>query len=170
MTDSRPIIIYLAEKYGKDDSLYPKIPKDRALVNQRLFFDLSMYQNFGAYFFGQVYFNKPADESKIQPIKDSLKFLDGFLEGQEWSCGDNMTIADIALVATISTFDVSAEMDLSGYPNIIRWYEKCKKSIPGYDANQEGAEDYRKFYAKVKKFWGFFAQPHIQKAINLNFP
>lgn len=40
--------MYLAEKYGKDDSLYPKDVKKRALVNQRLFFDMgTLYQRFG---------------------------------------------------------------------------------------------------------------------------
>lgn len=37
--DSHAILSYLVEQYGKDDSLYPKDPYQRALVNQRLFFD-----------------------------------------------------------------------------------------------------------------------------------
>lgn len=36
---SHAIAMYLADKYGKDDSLYPKDLKNRAIVNQRLFFD-----------------------------------------------------------------------------------------------------------------------------------
>lgn len=39
--ESRAIACYLADKYGKDDSLYPKDLKRRALVNQRLYFDSS---------------------------------------------------------------------------------------------------------------------------------
>ena len=30
---------YLVERYGKDDSLYPKDPQKRAVVNHRLQFD-----------------------------------------------------------------------------------------------------------------------------------
>lgn len=38
---------YLANKYGKDDSLYPKDPQKRAIVDQRLYFDGgSLYQSF----------------------------------------------------------------------------------------------------------------------------
>lgn len=37
--DSHAILMYLMDQYGKDDSLYPKDPYQRALVNQRLFFD-----------------------------------------------------------------------------------------------------------------------------------
>lgn len=41
MWESRAIASYLADKYGKDDQLYPKDLKRRALVNQRLYFDSS---------------------------------------------------------------------------------------------------------------------------------
>lgn len=39
--ESRAIASYLADKFGKDDQLYPKDLKRRALVNQRLYFDSS---------------------------------------------------------------------------------------------------------------------------------
>ena len=39
--ESRAIACYLADKYGKDDQYYPKDLKQRALINQRLYFDSS---------------------------------------------------------------------------------------------------------------------------------
>lgn len=48
LTESRAIMCYLVDKYGKDDALYPKDPAWRALVNQRLYFDLStLHQRYG---------------------------------------------------------------------------------------------------------------------------
>ncbi|ENN73491.1 hypothetical protein YQE_09916, partial [Dendroctonus ponderosae] len=44
------IMQYLVDKYAKDDSLYPKDLKKRAIVNLRLFFDACyLFPKFGAY-------------------------------------------------------------------------------------------------------------------------
>lgn len=49
--ESRAIITYLADQYGKNDSLYPKDAKKRALVNQRLYFDIgTLYARFSDYY------------------------------------------------------------------------------------------------------------------------
>jgi glutathione S-transferase len=40
LCSSRAILGYLVDQYGKEDSLYPKDPKKRAIVNQRLYFDI----------------------------------------------------------------------------------------------------------------------------------
>lgn len=39
--DSHAIGIYLAQKFGKDDSLYPRDFVRRTVVNERLFFEAS---------------------------------------------------------------------------------------------------------------------------------
>ncbi len=43
LNESRAAAAYLAETYGKDDKLYPKDAKAKAVVNQRLFFDMGTF-------------------------------------------------------------------------------------------------------------------------------
>lgn len=52
LNESRAICAYLVNQYGKDDKLYPKDPKVRAKVDQRLYFDMGVFY----YRFGQVYY------------------------------------------------------------------------------------------------------------------
>lgn len=59
--------------------------------------------------------------------------------------GDNLTVADIALVATISTLEV-ASFDLSKYPNVVAWYERAKATTPGYDINEAGLAHFKRFF------------------------
>lgn len=51
--ESRVILTYLASTYGKDDALYPKDIRTRAMVDQRLHFDLgTLYCRTFEYFVG----------------------------------------------------------------------------------------------------------------------
>ena len=52
MNESRAICAYIVNQYGKDDKLYPKDPKTRARVDQRMYFDMGVFY----YRFGQLYY------------------------------------------------------------------------------------------------------------------
>lgn len=58
--------------------------------------------------------------------------------------GDNLTVADISLVATVSTIEL-AGIDISKYSNVAEWFERCKATTPGYDLNEAGLEEFKKF-------------------------
>lgn len=144
--ESRAIMIYLVEKYGKTDSLYPKCPKKRAVINQRLFFDLgTLYQRFADYYYPQLFAKQPANPDNFKKMEDAFGFLNTFLEGQQFCAGDSLTLADIALVATVSTYDV-AKFDISKYPNVQKWYKMMQGVCPGYDLNVQGMEEFKKFF------------------------
>lgn len=53
------------------------------------------------------------------------------LEGKEFAAGDHLTVADLTLVATVSTYEVM-NYDFTKFKNVCRWYNKVKGTAPGY--------------------------------------
>lgn len=135
--ESRAILAYLVEKYGRNDSLYPKEAKARALVNQRLFFDLgTLYPALSEYYFPQMQ-GKPADPEKFKKVEAAVGILDAFLEGKLYLAGEKLTIADISIWSTVAAF-ILFKLDLSKYPNIVKWYENGEKTAPGWEEIENG--------------------------------
>lgn len=145
--ESRAILGYLVDKYAKTDSLYPKDPTKRALVDQRLYFDMgTLYQRFADYYYPQIFAKAPANPENLKKIEDAFGFLNIFLEGMEYAVGDTLTIADLALIATVSSFEV-ASFDFSKYANVAKWYERCRGTAPGWDINEAGCAQFKRFFS-----------------------
>lgn len=131
--ESRAIMAYLVEQYGKNDSLYPKDPKKRAVVNQRLFFDANnLYQAFADYFYPTIFAGAPKDKTKLEKLEQVLAFLDKFLEGENYAAGKNLTIADLTLATTVSNFEL-IDLDLAKFKNVNKWFQRVKTEIVQYE-------------------------------------
>ncbi|KAH8306294.1 hypothetical protein KR018_006376, partial [Drosophila ironensis] len=146
--ESRAIAVYLIEKYGKpDSSLYPKDPQKRALINQRLYFDMgTLYDALAKYFFPIFRTGKPGDPENLEKVNTAFGFLNTFLEGQEFVAGSQLTVADIVLLATVSTTEMFS-YDLSKYPNVEKWYKNAPKVVAGWEDNLQSLNEAKKFLA-----------------------
>ncbi|KAJ6635461.1 Glutathione S-transferase 1, isoform C [Pseudolycoriella hygida] len=146
--ESRSIATYLIEKYGKDDSLYPKDPLKRAIVNQRLYFDLgTFYQRLMERYYPLLF---PTFEGRVIPnaednLKNAVGFLNSFLDGNDFAAGEAYTVADISLLATTETLK-ACDFDLSPFSNVVAWYERAKAITPGFDINEMHGKEFRKFF------------------------
>ncbi|KAH8310311.1 hypothetical protein KR044_000673 [Drosophila immigrans] len=140
--ESRAIIVYLAEKYAKEDTLLPKDPQKRALVNQRLFFDLgTLTQAFAEYYYPLFRNEGPADPEKFKKIEAAFEFLNTFLEGEKYVAGDRFTVADIAILTTVTTY-LACHFKIDSYPNVQKWYNTVQKEAAGFEENVEAAKEY----------------------------
>lgn len=149
--ESRALLGYLVDKYAKDDSLYPKDPQQRAIVNQRLYFDMGiLYQRYADFFYPQIKQNLPADPEKLKKLDEAVEFLEQFLSNSKYAAGENITIADYALIASFSTI-VASEIDYSRFPNVNRWYELCLNTLPGIEVNVEGIETLKVYVKNFKE-------------------
>ncbi|XP_072758721.1 glutathione S-transferase 1-1-like isoform X1 [Anoplolepis gracilipes] len=137
--ESRAIMKYLANQYGKDDSLYPKDPKKRALIDQRLDFDLgTLYPAFTDAYYTWFFTGVVPDQAKYDKMNSALSFLDKFLEGENYVAGKTLTLADIALVVTVSNFKIM-DYDLSKYSNILKWFAKIQDEAVKYHEIEDKA-------------------------------
>ncbi|XP_071569699.1 glutathione S-transferase 1-like [Temnothorax nylanderi] len=150
--ESRAIMSYLANQYGKNDSLYPKDPKKRAVVDQRLYFDLAtLYQSFADYYYTLVFSGVTPEQAKYDKVNNALAFLDKFLEGENYAAGKTLTLADLALVVTIANFKLM-DHDLSKYSNILRWFAKIQAEAPKYNEIEgEGIKAFKAFVDNIRK-------------------
>jgi glutathione S-transferase len=148
--ESRAILSYLVEKYGKNDAFFPKDPQKRAVINQRLYFDMgTLYKTFSDYYYPQLMAKQPADPEKFKKMEEAVGYLDGFLAKSKYAAGDKITIADYALIATFSTFE-AAHYDFSRFTNIVRWYDLCKTTLVGIEENAEGIEVIKNWVKAIK--------------------
>lgn len=136
--ESRAICIYLVEKYAKDDSLYPKNPKQRAIVNQRLYFDLDMLTfRINDFFFSQLVINKDIDLVKFKKMEEALVMFNTLLRDSDYAAGEKLTIADFALAVTASVIELTG-YDLNKHSSISRWLRKIKSEVQEWKINEDG--------------------------------
>ncbi|XP_062125597.1 glutathione S-transferase 1-1-like [Drosophila sulfurigaster albostrigata] len=147
--ESRAILTYLIEKYAKDDSLYPKDPQKRAVVNQRVYFDLgTLFKALAEYYYPQFQ-KKEADPEQFKKVEEALSFLNSFLEGQQYLAGDSLTVADIAILSTIASFQ-AVGLDISKYSNVAKWYENGSKVTPAWEELENTVAALKKLVETLK--------------------
>ncbi|XP_053680161.1 glutathione S-transferase D7-like [Anopheles nili] len=137
--ESRAILTYLIDAYRPGHTLYPNIPKEKALINRVLHHDLgSFYPKFfgilGPFFTGAV--SEVSQEMKDSAQK-ALTDLENYLIRNDFFAGENLTVADLSLLPTISSA-VHCGLDLTKYSRLNAWYESCRQ-LKGYEDDQEAA-------------------------------
>lgn len=135
--ESRAILAYFCDKYAKDDSLYPKDPQKRALINQRLYFDMgTLYQRSSDYYFPILLSKAVGDPEKLKKMEEGVALLDTFLASSKYAAGDEITLAEYSILPGVSLF-ATVGFDYSRYKNVTRWYDLCKTTLKGVEENDK---------------------------------
>ncbi|XP_039491009.1 glutathione S-transferase D7 isoform X1 [Drosophila santomea] len=131
--ESRAILSYLVAAYGKSDELYPTDIRVRALVDQRLHFDLgTLYMRLTEYYFPTMFIGAPLDEGKRAKLAEAVGWLNSILEGRQFSAADHFTIADLTLLVTVSQLE-AFEFELRPYKHIRQWLDRCRDHMAPFD-------------------------------------
>ncbi|XP_026826572.1 uncharacterized protein LOC109611401 [Ooceraea biroi] len=161
--ESRPIMIYLVSKYAKNDSLYPKDPKQKALVDQMIFFDAgSLYSNMGKCYLPVIKgLANSINEEDLKRVEKSFEVLNLFLEGRQFAAGENLSIADFTISTTICTI-LCFDFDISRYDNVAAYYERCKESLERYgfeEVHAVGVKAFTEIYHANLQESSYFKMP-----------
>lgn len=140
--DSHAINPYLISKYGKDDSLYPKDLYTRAVIDQRLHFDNGvLFPRFGALVRPIFFENKTEwDPAAVEQIKETFQFLEIFLGDNDYLAGQQLTIADLSIIATVSSIMSNKLFKLDEYPKIDAWIKRMEKLPYFHEINTKALE------------------------------
>ncbi|XP_053614440.1 glutathione S-transferase 1-like [Plodia interpunctella] len=152
LSDSHAINTYLVSKYGaeKRENLYSSDFALRATINQRLYFDAG---NLFPKFFAIVVHilkeggNGPTPQHAAD-IEENYGILDKYLENSSFIAGDRLTLADISIVATVSTLDIFVAVT-DKFPQLQNWFSRMQETEFYQKANAPGLEQI-KGYLKMK--------------------
>lgn len=137
--ESQAILQYFGNKYDTEGTLYPADPEARAKVDQRLFFDMNLSNRVRQYHLAKYYNNPIGDPELLKALETQMGFLDLALQDQKYVAGDELTIADFSVMASVTFCELGA-FPLENYENISRWMELCKETVPGILVDEEAKE------------------------------
>ncbi|CAH1644198.1 unnamed protein product [Spodoptera littoralis] len=141
--DSHAILPYLADTYGKDDSWYPKDVKKRALVNQKLIFNAVIICARARDVTGQVVMTgkRIIKPKLIAAVEEGYEFMEAFLSRTKYIAGDHVTIADVAILAVLTSLTQIIKLDVQKYPKTSAWLENLKTAPYCKKYDEAGANE-----------------------------
>ena len=132
--ESGSILLYLAEKFNV---LIPNEPATRAECMSWLFWQMGSAPYLGGGF-GHFYAYAPfkieyAIDRFTMEVKRQMDVLNQHLADKQYICGDEYSIADIAIWPWYGTlmfntlYEAGEFLDVSSYKNLTRWAEEIRK-------------------------------------------
>jgi len=135
LTESAAICEYIEERYP-NPALMPTDPEGRYEVRRLVtWFDDKfhnevtsklLYERVNKKISGQGYPDSTNVKAGAKAIKYHLDYLGWLLDMRRWLAGDNMTLADFAAAAHLSSLDYISDVDWDRNANVREWYSKIK--------------------------------------------
>ncbi|CAG9133538.1 hypothetical protein JYU34_004460 [Plutella xylostella] len=150
LSESNAIMQYLCDKYKRDSPLYPTEAKARAIINQRMCFNLaSYYANISAYTLAPIFFDYERSSLGLKKVHLVLEVFDTYLArlGARHAAADHLTIADFPLVNSTMTLE-AINVDFSKYERVHKWYNDFKRNYPDlWKISEDAMKELKQFSA-----------------------
>lgn len=140
--DSNAIAIYLVEKYGKDDSLYPKDLTIRTKVNELLFYVASYIFPKGLTIIkgGITGTITEIPQKSIEEFVRGYATIESLLKENAYLAGQTLTLCDLSLWSLMESGAQLVPIEQSRFPKFFAWFRKMQDENQFYELNKEGAD------------------------------
>uniref|UniRef100_A0A1B6H666 Uncharacterized protein n=1 Tax=Homalodisca liturata TaxID=320908 RepID=A0A1B6H666_9HEMI len=129
---SQAINTYLVSKYGKDDSLYPKDLRKRAIVDQRLHYSNDVFYVLKQSTVALLFFKQQPSSELLSKIRETQENVEKLLTGQKFMAGDSLTLADYSYITYMDVLEVYCPAG-NRLPLTKQWQERCKSTMKDFD-------------------------------------
>lgn len=153
LTDSHVILIHLAEKYDMKGNLWPKDYEKRMQVLNRLFFECSFLFRRDSDFMSAIVRQGFAHVDVVhheRKLTEAYGVIESYLENNEYIAGEQLTLADLSIVTTLST--VNLMFPPMRFPRLQRWFTAMQQLDAYKEANCSGLEKLRHTMEHIGKF------------------
>lgn len=144
--DSHAICCYIIGKFAKNDTLYPKDLYTRARIDQRLHFDsgilFPIIKKCAVRILRQQCYD--IQPESVQAANDAYEMMEAFLAEDTYMVGNSMTLADLAIVTSITQLvTLFAMLDDTKYPKIRAWLNRMAELPYFYELNTQHVERFK---------------------------
>nr|WJR88237.1 glutathione S-transferase epsilon 1 [Agrotis ipsilon] len=152
LSDSHAIITYLVWKYGNEQQskLYPDDLRIRANITQRLFFEATVLATTTSAIVYAIYRNEQTEPTpqQIEAVKGAYETLERYLQKTKFVACDHITVADICLVASLTTSAVWVPLD-DKFTKIKAWLKTLAEEDWYKKGNLPGLKQYIEFVKPI---------------------
>ncbi|XP_029709232.1 glutathione S-transferase 1 [Aedes albopictus] len=146
--DSHAIIVYLVQKYAKDDALYPKDLVTQARVNALLHFESGiLFARLRGTLEPIFYHGFPeVPQDKLTAIHGAYDLLEATLQS-DYLVGNSLTLADVSCSTSLSTLNALFPVDAGKCPKLVAYLQRLEKNMPSYkELNSDRAAEAVDFF------------------------
>ncbi|CAG2114719.1 unnamed protein product, partial [Medioppia subpectinata] len=134
LSESRAIMQYLVSKYAPNSALYPTHDlKKRAHVDRLLYYDMSIGYAIRDAVMIKVMRGVEPHENSVKNFKNNFKVLDTFIGDNKYVAGNELTIADISYLSTLTALALNDYKELDDFPNVKNWFFRVQKELPYFN-------------------------------------
>ncbi|XP_017836071.1 glutathione S-transferase E14 [Drosophila busckii] len=156
LTDSHVILIHLVEQFDADGTLWPRDYQARMKVLNRLFFECSMLFRRDSDLMSEIvrkqYANVDVSYHK-RKLTEAYGMLEQYLAEQAYMAGQQLTLADLSIVTTLSTVNLIFPVALEphSWPHLERWLTTMQQ-LDAYDVNRIGLKKLQQIVSELGQF------------------